>query len=165
MPQRLGDKNIMILVSSGVDEIVMSNVQREILRTGANIKIVSTDNGLVNSWNGKTWGLYFPVDANVNTTLGADFDMLVVPSGRLAVEKLSTNPHSERIISSFFEAGKPMFFFGDAAVLIKDVDHGKYGDIISTGEVGSELSSSVFSMIMHFADSVIDRADKVKKVA
>ncbi len=112
---------ILILVSNGVDEGSMSNIQRELLKTGATIKAVGIESGLVNSWNANAWGLYFPIDQTMGTTLGSDFDFLVVPSGSRSIQKLAGNPHSERIISSFVEATKPMAFVGDAVELLAKV--------------------------------------------
>lgn len=114
----LNGLKVLILVSNGVDEAVMSAVQRDMLKTGASIKTVGTESGLVNSWNTNNWGLYFPVDQQIGTVLGADFDCLVVPSGARSVMKLANNPHAERIISSFVTAGKPMAFMGDAVELL-----------------------------------------------
>ena len=114
----LTGKKILIMVSNGVDEGCMSVVQREMLKTGATIKTCGTEPGLVNSWNNNAWGLYFPVDQQLGITLGADFDCLVVPSGSRGIQKLSTNPHAERIIASFITAGKPMAFMGSAVELL-----------------------------------------------
>ncbi len=121
MDQSLRGKKILILVSNGVDEASMSTIQREMLKTGASIKAVGIEPGLVNSWNNNAWGLYFPVDQTMSATLGADFDCLVVPSGSRSVQKLGANAHSERIIASFIEAGKPMVFVGDAVELLAKV--------------------------------------------
>lgn len=117
----LNGMKVLILVSNGVDEASMSNIQRELLKTGAAIKTVGIESGLVNSWNNNAWGLYFPVDQTMSVTLGSDFDALVVPSGSRGVQKLSTSPHSERIIASFVEAGKPMAFVGDAVELLAKI--------------------------------------------
>ncbi len=117
----LNGMKILILVSNGVDEGSMSNIQRELLKTGATIKTVGIESGLVNSWNNNAWGLYFPVDQTMSVTLGSDFDAVVVPSGSRGVQKLSTSPHSERILASFVEAGKPMAFVGDAVELLAKV--------------------------------------------
>jgi len=114
----LNGKKILVLVSNGVDESVMSTVQRELVKTGAVVKTVGTENGLVNSWNNNAWGLYFPVDQHIAQTLGADFDCLIVPSGTRSVAKLGTNAHAERIIVSFITAGKPMAFMGNAVELL-----------------------------------------------
>ena len=121
----LSGKKLLILVSNGVDEAVMSTVQREMLKTGATIKTVSTESGLVNSWNGTNWGLYFPVDQQIGQTLGSDFDALIVPSGIRSVQKLGANPHSERIISSMIAARKPMAFIGDAVELLAKIELAK----------------------------------------
>lgn len=114
----LNGKKILVLVSNGVDEGVMSAVQRELLKTGAQLKTASTESGLVNSWNNNTWGLYFPVDQQIGQTLGADFDCLVVPSGQRGIQKLAANPHAERILASFMTAGKPVAFIGGAVELL-----------------------------------------------
>lgn len=125
MEKQLNGKKILILVANGVDEAVMSNVQREMIKTGASIKTVGIEPGLVNSWNNNSWGLYFPVDQQISMTLGADFDALIVPSGSRAVQKLGANAHAERIIASFIEAGKPMAFLGDAVELLAKVNLAK----------------------------------------
>lgn len=127
MDIQLSGRKILILVSNGVDEAVMSAVQREMLKTGAAIKTVGTESGLVNSWNSQTngWGLYFPVDQQIGQTLGADFDALIVPAGARSVQKLGSNPHAERIISSFITAGKPMVFMGDAVELLAKIELAK----------------------------------------
>lgn len=114
----LNGKKILVLVSNGVDESVMSTVQRELVKTGATVKTVGTENGLVNSWNNNNWGLYFPVDQHIGQTLGADFDCIIVPSGSRSVTKLGGNAHAERILVSFITAGKPMAFMGNAVELL-----------------------------------------------
>ncbi|HYD17432.1 MAG TPA: DJ-1/PfpI family protein [Patescibacteria group bacterium] len=119
---QLQGKKIMILVANGVDESVMSVVMREMTKSGAVVKTVGTETGLVNSWNDNAWGLYFPVDMPISQTLGADFDCLMVLSGTRCVQKLSTNAHSERIITSFIMSGKPMAFIGNAVELLAKIN-------------------------------------------
>ncbi len=124
---QLSGRKVLILVSNGVDEAVMSTVQRELLKTGAVVKTVGTESGLVNSWNSQSngWGLYFPVDQQIGQTLGADYDALIVPAGARSVQKLGGNPHAERIIASFVTAGKPIVFMGDAVELLAKVELAK----------------------------------------
>lgn len=127
MEVQLSGRKVLVLVSNGVDEAVMSTVQRDLLKSGAAVKTVGTETGLVNSWNGETngWGLYFPVDQQIGQTLGSDFDVLIVPSGARSIQKLGANPHAARIISSFVTAGKPMVFMGDAVELLAKIDMAK----------------------------------------
>lgn len=120
---QLTGKKILVLVSNGVEEHVMSSTMRELVKTGAIVKTVSTEPGLVNSWNNSTngWGLYFPVDQQIGQVLGADFDYLVVPAGARGVQKLATNAHADRIITSFITACKPMAFMGNGVELLAKI--------------------------------------------
>lgn len=160
MDIQLSGRKVLVLVSNGVDEAVMSAVQRDMLKTGAVIKTVGTESGLVNSWNGQSngWGLYFPVDQQIGQTLGSDFDALVVPAGARSVQKLGANPHAERIISSFITAGKPMVFMGDAVELLAKIDLAKglnvtgpersHQILVAAGAVWSGTAEQIDGMLM-----------------
>lgn len=180
MEKQLNGKKILILVANGVDEAVMSQVQREMIKTGATIKTVGIEPGLVNSWNVNTWGLYFPVDQQISMTLGADFDALIVPSGARAIAKLGANAHAERILSSFISAGKQIAFIGDAVELLAKTHlakdwkvagpervhqimaaagaqwqgPGEYvHDIVMTGEA-TDLQAFITAMVSHLSNVV-----------
>lgn len=122
MNKPLTGQKVAILVANGFDEADMTHAQRALAALGATLKIISTENGLVNSWavnaQGGTWGHHFPTDASVSTVLAADYDCLFVPGGRRSVNKLTDNPHCRRITRSFFDAGKPMMFLGAAIELL-----------------------------------------------
>ncbi|MFH1158249.1 MAG: DJ-1/PfpI family protein [Pseudomonadota bacterium] len=152
MTQRLDGKKALVLVSSGVDETAMSMLQRELLHAGATIKTVGTEPGLVNSWNDKAWGLYFPVDIQISQALGSDFDLLIVPSGARGIRKLSANPHAERILSSFLVARKPVCLMGDAFELLVNTGHAGHEKSanVMTGECAGEVPAFLQKMIAHF---------------
>jgi len=152
MTQRLNGKKALILVSSGVDETAMSMLQRELLNEGATIKTVGTEPGLVNSWNDKAWGLYFPVDIQISLALGSDFDLLIVPNGERGIKKLSANPHAERILSSFLVAQKPVCLMDDALELLIKTGHAEHEKSanVMTGECVGEIPAFLQKMIEHF---------------
>ena len=152
MTQRLNGKKVLVLVSSGVDETAMSMLQRELIQEGATVKTVGTEQGLVNSWNDKAWGLYFPVDIQISLALGSDFDLLIVPNGARSIQKLSVNPHAERILSSFIVAQKPMCLMGDAAELLVKTGHEEHeeNENVMTGECIDEIPAFLQKMIVHF---------------
>jgi protease I len=154
MDHNLNGKKILILVSNGVDETVMSVLQRELLKTGAALKTVGTEPGLVNSWNpgANAWGLYFPVDQQISQTLGADFDFLVVPAGARGILKLAANPHSERILSGFIMAEKPLALMGDAVQLLEKTGLGQAANSanVLSGDC-ADAAAFVAQMVEHFA--------------
>ncbi len=114
MEYSLTGKSIAILVSNGFEEAEMTEPQRALLKTGATLRTISTETGLVNGWHGKSWGHYFPVDKPLGEALGADFDMLLLPGGERSVAKLQQSAHTRRIVGHFLDAGKP----------IAAIDHG-----------------------------------------
>ena len=142
MDQILSGKKILVLVANGVDETVMTTVQRDMAKTGATVKTVGIEPGLVNSWNNNTWGMFFPVDLQITTTLGSDYDCLIVPSGSKAVAKLSGSAHSERIISSFIEAGKQVAFIGDAVELLAKTNMAKGWKVAGPDRVQAVMTAA-----------------------
>jgi putative intracellular protease/amidase len=114
----LAGKTIAILVSNGFEEIQMTEPQRALLAAGATLKIVSTEQGLVNGWHDKSWGHYFAVDVPLSNALAADFDAVLIPGGERGIAKLSANPHTKRILRGFADAGKPIAALGDGPQLL-----------------------------------------------
>ena len=118
MDQSLAGKTIAILVANGFEELEMTEPQRALLKTGATLRTISPEQGLVNGWHGKAWGHYFPVDKQVGEVLGADFDMLILPGGERSVAKLQQNAHTRRIVGHFLDAGKPVAAIGQGVQLL-----------------------------------------------
>jgi protease I len=108
MTVTLAGKKIALLAANGFDENQMTEIQRALTKVQAVIRTIAPEQGVVNGWQGEGWGHYFPVDVQIGEALGSDFDMLVVPGGERAITKLKSNPHVRRIISHFFDAGKPI---------------------------------------------------------
>ena len=111
-------KTIAIMVSSGFDETAFIAIQRAMMTAGGKLRVVSREAGLTNSWNGKGWGMSYPADATLSTTLAIDFDALIVPSGRRHVESLKTEPHAKRVLRAFLREDMPVLLQGEAVSLI-----------------------------------------------
>lgn len=118
----LTGQKIAILAANGFEEADMIAAQRALVASGATMRLVSPDNGLVNGWDGKGWGHNFPVDAALNTALGVDFDGLVIVGGQRSFDKLNMTAHTKRFIGSFMLAQKPVVAFGDAANVLMEAE-------------------------------------------
>jgi protease I len=118
MENILSGKKICILVASGFSEHVFSDIHKNLNKSGAVIKTVAPENGLVHGWFDNAWGHYFPVDINISEALGSDFDRLILPGGARAVEKLKSNLHTRRILRHFFEARKPIIAIEESIELL-----------------------------------------------
>ena len=155
MDQPLAGKTIAILVANGFEETEMTEPQRALLKTGATLKVLSPEQGLVNGWHGKAWGHYFPVDQQIAEVLAADFDMLILPGGERSVAKLAANPHIRRIVSSFMDGGKPVAAIDDGVSLlavaqkvnIHDLDVGLvHANVVARGKGPADFLVTAFIM-------------------
>jgi protease I len=119
----LSGNKVAMLAANGFDQHDMIESQKALIAAGANVRIVSSDNGLVNGWEGKAWGHHFAVDSPLASALAADYDMLVIPAGNRSFDKLKLTAHTKRFINGFMAANKPVAVFGDALNLLFFSDH------------------------------------------
>ncbi|MCI5061293.1 MAG: DJ-1/PfpI family protein [Alphaproteobacteria bacterium] len=122
MTKSLQDMNVAILMANGFDEPEFIEMQKKMQEMGAKVRIVSTNQGLVNGWSGQGWGHNHAVDVSLNGALGVDYDVLVIASGARSFEKLSATAHTRRFISSMMGAGKPVIAMGDAVALMARIE-------------------------------------------
>ncbi|AEP09286.1 DJ-1/PfpI family protein [Micavibrio aeruginosavorus] len=118
MSKMLSGQNVAILTANGFNQHDLIEAQKALLAAGAKVKIISPDQGLISGWDGQGWGHNFPVDQALATALGADYDMLVIPGGSRALDKLQTTAHTRRFINNFMTMAKPVALFGDAASIL-----------------------------------------------
>lgn len=153
MAKALQSQKIAVLMANGFNEQDFLTIQKSMIEQGATLKIISTDSGLVNGWDGKGWGHNFAIDAQLNTALGIDYDALIIPGGQRSHDKLKLTAHSRRFIGSFMAAMKPVMCMGDAVQLLAHTDH-LSGKTVSGPEdkkgvaeaAGAQWSSETMSM-------------------
>jgi len=109
---------IAVLVASGFDEPDLTATQRALIDSGASVRIISSDHGLVNGWDGDNWGHNYAIDAQLNTALGVDYDGLIIPGGRRSADKLKLTAHAKRFIGSFMASMKPVACMNDGLLLM-----------------------------------------------
>jgi protease I len=146
-------KTIAMMVASGFDEAGFIAIQRAMMAAGANLKIVSREAGLTNAWNGTGWGISYPADATLSTTLAVDYDALIAPAGQRHIDALQNEAHAKRVLGAFFRADMPVLLQAEARQLLQLVDGGESrtiaGDqdtapvidnnLVTIGETGEDL--------------------------
>ena len=146
MTKQLAGKRMVVMVANGFDEQDFSLTQRLLASQGAMPKIISPENGLVNSWRvegGKEgWGHHFPVDAVVSTVLAADYDGLVVVGGSRSIDKLKENAHCRRIMRGFMDACKPVMLLGAAVEMLQVAERAKGYTVTGAAAVEKTMSDA-----------------------
>lgn len=137
---------IALLTASGVSEHEMTAIQRALANARLRGHVISPETGLIHSWGEGTWGHCYPSDAKLETSLGSDYDMLIMPGGERHVAKLMGNPHTRRFVSAFVTQGKPMAVFTEAQKIMQE----------------NQLESDV-AMMIEYADhdALMDAAAKM----
>ncbi len=118
----LSGKTVALMVASGFDEDLFIAIQRAMMSVNANLRIVSREAGLTNAWNGSSWGMSYPADATLSTTLAVDYDALIIPAGAKHAATLSGEAHAKRIIGAFLRENTPILMIGDGADILALVD-------------------------------------------
>ena len=118
----LAGMKIAVLMANGFDEPMFLAAQKQVQELGATMRIISTNQGLVNGWNGSGWGHNYAVDAPLNTALGVDYNALIIVGGERSMDKLKMTAHTRRFIGSFMASQKPVIAMGDAIMLMAHAD-------------------------------------------
>ena len=118
----LTGKTIAIMVASGFDEDTFIAIQRAMMSVNAKLRVISRDAGLTNAWNGSGWGMTYPVDSTLSTTLAIDYDALIIPSGERHVTTLSPEAHAKRLMRAFTREMMPVLALEEATALLELID-------------------------------------------
>ena len=118
-------KTIAMMLASGFNEAGFIAIQRAMMTAGAKLKIVSREAGLTNAWNGSGWGMSYPADATLSTTLAVDYDALIVPAGQRHVDALQNEVHAKRVLGAFLRANMPVLLQAEALHLLQLIDGGE----------------------------------------
>ncbi|MGC6452863.1 MAG: DJ-1/PfpI family protein [Candidatus Puniceispirillaceae bacterium] len=118
----LTGKTVAIMVASGFDEDTFIAIQRAMMSVNAKLRVISRDAGLTNAWNGSGWGMSYPVDGTLSTTLAVDYDALIVPAGERHVTTLVGEAHAKRLLRAFTRENMPVLLLDDAVSLLDLVD-------------------------------------------
>jgi hypothetical protein len=149
-------KSIAILAANGVDESVMSAVQRlsQSFPQPVSIKVVSTEKALIQTWSGRDWGYSMAVNQKVDVALSADYDALILCGSQRSLDKLGTNPHTKRFIEGIYASSKPMAILGEANDFIKEVLLEEFNDtMLFVEQVNAENISDVAMQVLEFVTS------------
>tara|TARA_R100000005_G_scaffold96723_2_gene86745 strand:+ start:5558 stop:6127 length:570 start_codon:yes stop_codon:yes gene_type:complete len=120
MENVLNGKTVAILVANGFEESHMTSLHKALVTTGADVKIVSPEKGVVNSWHGNGWGHFFPANAQLELSMSHHFDAVVIPGGSRHVSRLISDPQAARFMRGFMEDNKPVALVQDAARILAE---------------------------------------------
>lgn len=104
----LGNKKIAILTESGFEEVELTSPKKALEEAGAEVHIISPQQGTVKAWDKDHWSIEVPVNKQLSEANPEDYDGLLLPGGVLNPDTLRTNDQAIAFVRSFFDTGKPV---------------------------------------------------------
>ncbi|WP_334129409.1 DJ-1/PfpI family protein [Sneathiella sp.] len=158
MEYALNGKTVAILVANGFEESHMTTLHKALVQIGADVKIVSPEKGVVNSWHGNGWGHFFPSNAQLEISMSHHFDAVVIPGGSRHVSRLISDPQTARFMRGFMEDNKPVALVDDATRILAEADLLKGRSVVASDEVREILAEKDVRLVdaeLHVDDMLV----------
>jgi protease I len=108
MNPNLINKRVAILAADGFEQAELEQPMTALERVGADVYIVSPQDGKIQGMNHLEKGDSFDVDLSLADAHAADFDALLIPGGLANPDTLRSTPEAVNFVREFADAGKPI---------------------------------------------------------
>ena len=102
----LDGKRILILATNGFEQSELEVPRDRLKAAGAQVDIVSPEQGEIKGWDMKDWGRKVKVDKPLGDARASDYDAIVLPGGQINPDLLRVNKDALALIKAFYNAGK-----------------------------------------------------------
>jgi len=120
--QSLQGKTIAILASDGVEQVELTKPRTALEQAGANVELISIQDGQIQGMNHIDKGETFPVDHTVDEVSAESYDGLMLPGGAVNPDNLRQNEQAVRFVREFYDTGKPIAAICHAPWLLVEAD-------------------------------------------
>ncbi len=154
----LTGKKIAILVANGFEQSHMTDLHKSLVDTGAEVKIVSPEKGVVNSWHNNGWGHFFPANNHLPFTMSHHFDAIIIPGGERHVARLAADPQTARLMRGFMEDNKPVGLFEDAVKVLSVDEFLQHREVVATeavSQIVTEKGAEIVEGTLHADDMLV----------
>ena len=108
MADELEGKKIAFLAADMVEQVELTEPWKALEQTGAELELVSINDGEIQAFNHYDKADTFEVDKTVEEASAADYDGLVLPGGVGNPDNLRQDENAVHFVRQFFEQGKPV---------------------------------------------------------
>ncbi len=108
MANELKGKKIAFLATDMFEEVELTEPWKALEQAGAELELVSLEEGEIQGFNHYDKAGSFKVDKAVEEVNASDYDALVLPGGVGNPDTLRQNENAVHLVREFFEQGKPV---------------------------------------------------------
>lgn len=105
---KLDGKKIAFLATDGVEQVELTSPWEALKDEGAEVELISLEDGEIQGFEHLDHGDKFPVDKKVADADASDYDGLMLPGGVANPDFLRGDDDAVAFVKAFAEAGKPI---------------------------------------------------------
>lgn len=136
---KIADAKIAILATHGYERSELRGPLEELRSKGAEVHVVSPEDGEIRSWDETDWGDSVEVDRTLSVAAPAAYDALVLPGGQINPDLLRVQPEAVDFVRAFVEAGKVVAAICHGPWLLIEADAVKGRDVTSFPSIRTDM--------------------------
>lgn len=106
--QVLKGRRVAILATDGFEQSELLEPRKALEAAGAEVDVVSPNEGSIKAWSHKDWGKSVDVDVMLSEADADDYAALMLPGGVINPDKLRIDQDAVRFVQKFIDARKPI---------------------------------------------------------
>jgi protease I len=138
----LHGKKVAFLATDMVEQVELTEPWKAVEQAGADIDLVSLEEGEIQGFNHYDKADKFPVDRTVEDASAEDYDALVLPGGVGNPDTLRTDENAVRFVREFFDAGKPVAAICHAPWMLVDADVARGRKLTSFWSIKTDVKNA-----------------------
>ena len=138
----LNGKRVAFLATDMVEQVELTEPWKAVEQAGADIDLVSLEDGEIQGFNHYDKADKFPVDRTVEDASAEDYDALVLPGGVGNPDTLRTDENAVRFVREFFDAGKPVAAICHAPWVLVEADVARGRKLTSFWSIKTDVKNA-----------------------
>ena len=138
----LHGKKIAFLATDMVEQVELTEPWKAVEQAGADIDLVSLEEGEIQGFNHYDKADKFQVDRTVEEASAEDYDGLVLPGGVGNPDTLRTDENAVRFVREFFDAGKPVAAICHAPWMLVEADVARGRKLTSYWSIKTDVKNA-----------------------
>jgi len=138
----LNGKKVAFLATDMVEQVELTEPWKAVEQAGADIDLVSLEEGEIQGFNHYDKADTFSVDCTVEDASAEDYDALVLPGGVGNPDTLRTDENAVRFVREFFDAGKPVAAICHAPWMLVEADVARGRKLTSFWSIKTDVKNA-----------------------
>ena len=139
---KLNQRKIAILATNGFEQSELEHPLQALRDAGAEVHVVSPEEGEIKGWDTDDWGRAVPVDRKLSEVTADDYDALVLPGGQINPDLLRVNDEALTFVKAFWSAGKPIGAICHAPWLLAEAGIAKGRKLTSYKSIKTDMMNA-----------------------